>query len=156
MCLYIYLYLVAVQLLSCVRLFVTPQTTQHARRPCPSLFPEVCSNSCPLSQWCHPTISSSVIPFSSCLQSFRIFSSELALCMRWPKYWSFSISVGPSDGYSGLISLGIDWFDLLAVRGTLGSLLQCQLESINSLALSLLYGPTCTSVHDYWKTREWY
>ena len=74
-----------------------------------------CSNSCPLSQSCHPTISSSVVPFSFCPQSFhiRVSSYELALSIRWPKYWSFSVS--PSDEYSGLISFRIDQFDLFAV-----------------------------------------
>ena len=90
---------------------------QDARLPCPSLSPWVCSNSCPLSQWCHPTISSSVAPFSSCPPSFP--ASESALHIRWPKYWSFSFSISPSNEYSGLISFRIDWFDLLAVQGTL-------------------------------------
>ena len=87
---------------------------------------KACSNSCPLSQWCHPTISSSVIPFS-CLQSFpviRLFSNESALYIRWPKYWSFIFSVSPSNEYSGLISFRMDWLDLLAVQETLKSLLQ--------------------------------
>ena len=83
----------------------------------------VCSNSCPLSQWCYLTISSSATPFSLCLQSFPASGSfpELALCIRWPKYWSFSNS--PCNEYSGLISFRIDWFDL-AVQETLKSLLQ--------------------------------
>ena len=99
-----------------------PHELQHTRPPCPSLSPRVCSNSCPLSQWCHPTISSSVVPFSSCPQSFRVFSNESALCIMWPNYWSFSIS--PSNKYSGLISFRIDWCDLLAVQRILKSLLQ--------------------------------
>ena len=102
---------------------------QHARLSCFSLSPSVCSNSCPLSQWCHPTISSSFIPFSSCPQSFpadRVFSNELALHIRWPKYWSLNFSISPSNEYSGLISFRIDWLDLLAVQGTLKSLLQYQ------------------------------
>ena len=72
-----------------------PQGLQHFSLPCPSPTPRTCSNSCPWSQWCHPIISSSVVPFSSCLQSFPAsgsFSSELALRIRWPKYWSLSIS----------------------------------------------------------------
>ena len=193
---------------------------RHARLPCPSPTPRACSNSCPLSQWGHTTISSSVIPFSTCLQSFpasgsfpmgqfftsggqsigssasasvllmniqdwfpffsfsdffhsslswdieysslcyivgpclciilirvywyqvhpklpihpslppsiflsiRVFSCELVLPIRWPKYWSFSFSISPSNEYSGLISFTIDWLDLLAVQGTLKSLLQ--------------------------------
>ena len=99
----------------------------RARLPCPSPSPGVCSNSCPLNQWCHPTILSSVIHFS-CPQSFptsiRVFSNELALCIKWPKYWNFSFNISPSNEYSGLISFRIDWFDLLAVQGTLKSLLQ--------------------------------
>ena len=99
---------------------------QHGRLPCPSLSPGTCSNSCPLSQWCHPTISFSVIPFSSHLQFFPASGSfpmnQLNLPIRWPKYWSFSII--PSNEYSGLISFRMDWLDLLAVQGTLKSLLQ--------------------------------
>ena len=102
-----------------------PHELQHARLPCPSLSPGIYSNSCPLSWWCHLSISSSVTPFPSCPQSFPasgFFCNEVPLCIRWPKYWSFSIS--PSSAYSGLISFRIDWFDLLAVQGTLNSLLQ--------------------------------
>ena len=106
-----------------------PHGLQHARPPYPSLCPRVCSDSCPLSQWCHPAISSSVTPFSSCPQSFLASGSfladnELALCIRWPKYWSFSFSISPYNEYSGLISFRIDWFDLPAVLGTLKSLHQ--------------------------------
>ena len=104
-----------------------PHGLQHARLPCPSLSPGVCLSSCPLSRWCHPTISLSVTQFSSYPQSFpsiRVFSSELALHIRRPDYWSFSFSMSPSNEYSGLISFTIDWFDLPAVQGTLKSLLQ--------------------------------
>ena len=80
----------------------------------------------------------------------RIFSNELALCIRWPTYWSFSFSISPSNDYSGLISFRIDWFDLLAVQGILESSPALQFKNMNSLALSLLYGPTLTSIHDYW------
>ena len=96
-----------------------PHGLQHARPPCPSPSPGTCSNSCPLSQWYHPIILSSVVPFSSCLQSFsasEFFSNELTLRSRWPKYWSFSFSISPSNEYSGLISFRIEWFDLLAVQ----------------------------------------
>ena len=79
---------------------------QHARPPCPSPFPGACSNSCPSSRRCHPTISSSAIPFSSCRQSFP--ASGSLLCIRWPKYWSFSFCISPSNEYSGLISFRID------------------------------------------------
>ena len=103
-----------------------PHGLQHTRLPCLSPSPRACSNSCPLSWWCHPTISHSVVPFSSCLQSLLAsdFSGESVLCIRWPKYWSFSFSISPHNEYSGLISFKIDWFDLLAVQGILKSLLQ--------------------------------
>ena len=104
-----------------------PLGLQHARPPCLSPTPGVYPNACPSSQWCHPTISSSVVPFSSCLQSFPAsgsFSNESTLRMRWPKYWSFSVSISPSNEHPGLISFIMDWLDLLAVQGTLKSLLQ--------------------------------
>ena len=107
-----------------------PHGLQHARLPCPSSSPGACSNSCPLSQWCHPTISSSCLnhpsssshPFlllPSIFPSIRFFSNESALHIRWSKYWSFNFSTSPSNEYSGLISFRIHWFDLLEVRGTL-------------------------------------
>ena len=86
--------------------------------------------------------------------SIRVFSNKSALHIRWPKYWNFSFSTSPSNDYSGLISFRMDWFDLFAVQETLKSLLQHQLESINSLVLSLLYGPTLTFIHDYWKNHS--
>ena len=95
--------------------------------------PWVCSNSCPLSRWCHPTISSSVIRFSSCLKSFpgiRVFSSESALHIRWAKHWNVSFSISPSNEYSGLISFRTDWFNLLAVQGTLKSLQNHSLKAL--------------------------
>ena len=83
---------------------------QHASHPCPSLTPGAYSNSRPLSQWCHPTTSSSVISFSSYLQSFpESGSNESVLRIRWPKCWSFSYSISPSNEYSGLISFRMDW-----------------------------------------------
>ena len=108
---------------------------QSARFPCPSLSPGVCSNSCPLSQWCYLTITSSATLFFFCPQSFPAFPqsflmSQLLINIRWPKYWSFSIS--PSSEYSGLISFRINWFDLLAVQGTQESSPTPQSESINS------------------------
>ena len=97
---------------------------QDARPPCLSPTPGAYSNSCPLSPWCHPTISSSVIPSLSVFSSIRVFSNESALCIRWPKYWSFSIDISPSNEYSGLVSFRMDLSDLLAVQETLKSLLQ--------------------------------
>jgi len=99
---------------------------QHSRLPCSSPSPGVYSNSPPLSQWCHPTISSSVFPFPSLISTFpsiRDFADESALHIRWPKYWSFSFSLSPSNEYLVLISFRI-LFDCLAVQGTLKSLLQ--------------------------------
>ena len=101
-----------------------PRGLQHASLPCPPPTPGACSDSRPSSQWCHLTLSSSVIPFSSCLQSFPASGSfpESILCIRWPKYWSFNIST--FNEHSGLTSFGTDWFDFLAVQGTLKGLLQ--------------------------------
>ena len=101
-----------------------PCGLQHARFPCPSPIPRARSNSCPSSQLCHPTISSSVVPFSSRLQSFPASASFPVLHIRWPKYWSVSFSISHSNEYSGLISFRIDWFDLLAVQRTLKNLFQ--------------------------------
>ena len=97
---------------------------KHARLLCPWPSPRTCSNSCSLSWWFHPTISSSVIPFSSIFPNFRFFSNELALCFKWPKYLSFSFSTSPCSEYSGLITSRIDWFDTLGVQRTLKSLIQ--------------------------------
>ena len=100
--------------------------SQHARPLCPSPTPEVHPNSRPSSQWCHPAISSSVVPFSSCPQSLPTSESSPneSIRMRWPKYWSFSFSIIPSKEHPRLISFRMDWLDLLAVQGTLKSLLQ--------------------------------
>ena len=102
-----------------------PHELQHTRPPCSSPTPGVPSNSCPLSQWCHPAISSSLVPFLSPVPpSTSVFSNESTLCVRWPKYWSFSFSISTSNEHPGLISFRIDWLDILAVQGTLKSLLQ--------------------------------
>ena len=130
-----------IQLLSCI-LTLWPHGLQHARLPCPSLFSGVYSSSCLLNWWCHPIISSFIVPFFSCPQSFP--ASESILRVRWPKYWSFSFSICPSDEYPRLISFRIYWFDLLSVQGTLKNPPPPQFESINSLTLSLLSGPTFT------------
>ena len=103
-----------------------PHELQHARPPCPSPTPGVHPNSCPLSRWCHPTISSSVVPSPSALNlsQHQVFSIETVLRIRWPKYSSFSFNMSPSNEHSGLISFRMDGLDLLAVQGTLKSLLQ--------------------------------
>ena len=88
---------------------------------------------------------------TSIFPNIRVFSSELALHIRWPKYWSFSFTISPSNEYLGLISFRIDWFDLLVVQGTLKCSPAPQIKSINSSTLSFLYGLTLTSIYDYWK-----
>ena len=95
-----------------------PHGLQHTKLPCPSPAPRAYSNSCPSSQWYHPTISSSVVPFSSYLQSFpaSVFSNESVLHIRRPKDWSFRFSISPSNAQSGLISFRIDWFGLCHPR----------------------------------------
>ena len=95
-------------------------------------------------------------PLFFCLQSLpsiRIFFNQSTLCIKWPKYWSFSFSISPPHEYSGLISFKVDLFDLLAVQGTLKSLLKHHNSKVSILLLmfSLLYGPILTSIHDYWK-----
>ena len=135
-----------------------PHGLQHARPPCPPLSPGVCSDSCPSSRWCHPTISSCrpLLLLPPIFPSIRVFSNELALHIMWSKYRSFSFSLSPSNEYSKLISFMIDLYVLLVVQETLKSLLQQapQFESIIPSALSLLYGPTLTSIHDYWKNHS--
>ena len=114
----------SVQLFSCVWLFATLWTAA-----CQTYLSitksQSCSNSCPLSRWCHPTTSSSVIPLSSCLQSFPASGAfPVSQFFASGKYWSFNFSISPANEYSGLISFRMDWLDLLAVQGTFKSLLQ--------------------------------
>ena len=91
----------------------------------------------------------------SIFPSIRVFSNESVLLIRWPKYWSFRFSISPSNEYSGLISFRIDWFDLLAVQGTLQEPSPTpQLKSISSLTPCLLCGPALTSICDYWKNHS--
>ena len=119
-----------------------PHESQHIRPPCPSPTPGVYSNSCLSSWWCHPAISSSVIPLSSCPQSLpniRVFSNESTLPMRWPKCWSFNFSISPSNEHPGLISFRMDWLDLFAVQGTLKSLLQHHTSKASILQRSTFF-----------------
>ena len=97
---------------------------------------------------CHP-----LLLLSSIFSRIRVFSKESTLCIRWSKYRSFSLT-SPFNENSGSISFRIDWFDLLAVQGTLEFSPASQFKSINSSALSLLYGPSVTSIHDYWKNHS--
>ena len=122
---------------------------QHTRPPCTSPTPGLHLDSSPLSHQCIPTISSSVGPFSSCLQSFpaSVFSNESALRIRWPKYWSFSFKISPSNEHPGLISFRMDWLDLLAVQGTLKILLQHHSSKASILRWSAFF-----IVHPYMTT----
>ena len=115
---------------------------RHARPPCPPSTPRIYPNSCPLSQWCHPTISSSCRPLlllPSFFPSIRVFSNETALHIRWPKYWSFSINISLSNEHSGLISFRMNWLDLLAVQGTLKNLLQHHSSKASILLCSAFF-----------------
>ena len=132
-----------------------PHGLQHTRLPCPSPSPRACSHSCPSSQWCHPTISFSVVPFPSSLQSFLASGS-------FPVSQLFSsggqsigalLSVLPMN-IQGWFPLGIDWFDLLAIQGTQEFSPEPQVKNINSSVLNLLYGPALISIHDYWKNHS--
>ena len=102
-----------------------PHESQHTRPPCPSPAPRAYPNSCPSSRWCHPAISSCrpLLLLPSIFPSIRVFSNESALCIRWPKYWRFCFNISPSNEHPGLISFRMDWLNLLAVQGTLNSLL---------------------------------
>ena len=98
---------------------------------------------------CRPLLLPSIFP------SIRVFSKDSVLPIRWPKYWSFSFYISPFNEYSGLISFRMGWFDLLAVRGTLKSFLHHHSsKASNSLALSFLYNPALTSIHDYLKNQS--
>ena len=99
---------------------------------------------------CHPLL---LLP--SIFPSIRVFSNESALCIRWPKYWSFSFNVSPSNEHSGLIPFRMDWLDLLAVQGTLKSLLQHHSSKASILWWSAFFiVPILTSIHDYWKNHS--
>ena len=131
---------------------VRPHESQHARPPCPSPTPGVYPNPCPSSWWCRPAISSSVVPFSSCPQSFPPLGSfpMSQLCIRWPKYWNFSFSISPSNEHPGLISFRMDWLNLLAVQGTRKSLLQHHSSKASILWCSAFF--TIQLSHPYMTT----
>ena len=119
-----------------------PYGPQHAGPPCPSPTPGVYSDSCSLSQWCHPAISSSVVPLllsPSIFPSIRVFSNESVLHIRWPKYWSFSFIIRPTNEHSGQISFRMDWLDLLAVQGSFKSLLQHHSSKASILQCSAFF-----------------
>ena len=146
----------SVQSLSHVRLFATPWTAARQAflsiTNSWSLLKLMSIESVMPSNYlilCHPLL---LLP--SIFPSIRVFSNESVLGIRWPKDWSFSFNISPSNEYSGLNSSRMDWLDLLAVQRTLKSFLQCQFKSISSSTLSFLYSPTLTSIHDYWKNHS--
>ena len=147
----------SVQLLSRVQLFAI-SWLQHARSRCPSPTPGACLNSCPLSWWCHPTISplsARPLPLPpSIFPSIRVFSSESVLRIRWSKYCSFSFSISPSNEYSGLISFRMDWLDLLAVQGTLKSLTLHHSSKASILWRSAFFIVQFTSIYDHWRNHS--
>ena len=118
-----------------------PHGLQHVRLPCPSPTPRACSNSSielvmPSN---HLILCRPLLLLPSILPSIGVFSNESVLCIRWPKYWSFSFSISPSNEYSGLIFFRIDWFDLFAVQGTLKSLLQLLSVKLKKIPSILFY-----------------
>ena len=129
-----------------------PHESQHASPPCPSPTPGVYSNSSPSSRWCHPAISSSVIscPPVPNPSQHQGLSNESTLLMRWPKYWSFSFSISPSSEHQGLIFFRMDWLDLVAVQGTLKSLLQHHSSKAPILRCSAFF--TVQHSHPYMTT----
>ena len=129
-----------------------PHESQHARSPCPSPTPAVYPNLCPSSWWWHPTISSSVAPSVPVPNpsSIRYFSNESTLHIRWTKYWSFSFSISSSSEHQGLTSFRMDWLDLLAVQGTLKSLLQHHGSKASILRCSAFF--TVQLSHPYMTT----
>ena len=129
-----------------------PHELQHARPPCPSPSPGVHSDSRPLSQRCHLILCRPLFVLPPISPSIRVFSSESTLCMRWPKYWSFSFSIIPSKEIPGLISFKMDWLDLLAVQGTLKSLLQHHSSKASILWHSAFF--TVQLSHPYMTTGE--
>ena len=135
-----------------------PRGLQHARLPRPSWIPRVYSNSC---HWDGDAIQPShslspSLPPTFNLSQHHVFSNESVLCIRWPKYWSFSFSLSPSNEYSGLISFRIEWLvgSPCRPRDSQESSPTPQFKRINSSVLSFLYSPTLTSIHDYWKNHS--
>ena len=127
-----------------------PCGLQQARLPCPSPTPGARSDSCPFSQWCHPTTSSSVIPFSSCLQSFPMsesFPVSQFFASGGQSIGSFSFSISPSNEHSGLISFRVAWFDLHAVHGTHKSLLQHHSSKASILCCSAFFMVQLSHLH---------
>ena len=143
--------IIVAQSLSCVLFFATPWTAEQQASlsftiswsllKLMSIASVMPSN--------HLILSCPLLLLPSIFPSIRVFSNGLALQIRWPKYWSFSFNISPSNEYSVLISFRVDWLDLLAVQRILKSSSILQFKGISSSVLKLLYGPTLTSIHDY-------
>ena len=147
----------SVQLLSWVRLFETPWTAacqaSFSITNSRSLLNLMSTESMMPSN--HLILCRPLLLPPSIFPSIRVFSSESVLHIRWPKYWSFSFTISPSNEYSGLISFRMDWLDLFAVQGTLKSLLQHHSSKASIFGTQLsLYSPTLISIHDYWKNHS--
>ena len=146
----------SVQLLSCVQLIATPWIAAHQASlsitNSRSLLKLMCIES--VMPCIYLILSRPLLLLPPIPPSIRGFSNESTLRMRWPKYWSFSFSISPSNGHPGLTSFRMDWLDLLAVQGTLESFPTPQFKSINSSALSFLHSPTLISIHDHWKNHS--
>ena len=141
----------SVQSLSHVRLFATPWTSLSVTSS-QSLLKLMSNDSVMPSN--HLILCCPLLLQPSIFPSIRVFSNESVLHIRWPKYWSFSFIISPSNEYSELISFRIDWLDLLAVQETQESFPTPQFKSINSLAVNFLYSPTLTSIHGHWKNHS--
>ena len=144
----------SVQSLSCVWFFATPRTTSRQDSLSFTISPS-CLNSCPLSRWCHSTISSSVILFSSCLQSLPAsgsFPKSQFFTIRWSKYWSFSFNISSSREYSGFISFGLTGWISLQSKGLSRVFSKTTLQKHQFF--SFLYNPTLISIHDYWRNHS--
>ena len=128
-----------------------PCEPQCSRPPCPSPTPGVHPKPCPSSRWCHPTISSSVVPFSSCPQSFPASGS---LRIRWPKYWSFSFNISLSNEHPGLISFRMDWLISLQSKGLSRVFSNTTVQKHQFFGLSFHQSLTLTSIHDHWKNHN--
>ena len=132
-----------------------PHGLQHTKPPCPSPTPGAYSNSCPQSQWCHSAISSCfpLLLLPSIFPSIRVFSNELAFLIRWPKYWSFSFSISPSNEYSDWFPLGWTGWISLQSKGLSRVFSNTTVQKHQFFSIQL-YSPTLTSIHDYWKNHS--
>ena len=147
----------SVQSLGCVQLFATAWTAAHQA----SLSITNSGSSLKLMFIVsvrpsnHLILCRPLLLLPSIFPSIRVFSNESVLCIRWPKYWSFTFNISPSNEHPGLISFRMDWLDLPVVQGTLKSLLQHHSsKASNLLSSAFFYSPTLTSIHDYWKNHS--